>query len=778
MIDQPRSATTFAMNDSRSRPSSCSSHARQVRSAFRLTAIAAGISLYAGLPAGTTLASEAGSRVVGKGEFLSRIAGSYCPPKAPTCNRLYADAIYRENPQAFLGSPAALIAGSRLRLPPLASVVGIPASELAATSPAADPVLPRAAAPAQSGVVYAPAASRAPVAVAATAAAAAVTPAPAPAQIPAAAASVNAAAAPAALNDTDSGDAAPGSYQQEEREAAADLQTPLPPAVAGAAPVSAPATVVPLPKPAIAAATVQPASATVVARPAAAAAGAQSASTPAAPGAPVATAPAAPPGRVRVPYIPEIEKKRIREELREEILEIARRENWAQPDAVPEWVKRIHFNVDLLVRGEGQLYESGNSSHFFNFQAINGGAPINTTPPTTGPIALPFLNTTEDRQLLRLRARFGALFTITPDLSFNLRLASGNGVSPVSTNQTLGNDFNKLNILLDRAFIRYQPVSKLTVSLGRVPNPYAGALDLVWDRDLAFDGLNLSWNDTFAGNHLRLSGGGFSVENTDPNYPGNSLQKVASYDKWLAALQLEWSRQIAPSTSLRGDLGFYEFINIEGRLSSECDAVNTTVSCDSDSSRPGFVQKGNTLFAIRDLRLVNPGDPAFQYFGLASPFRVATISAGLDTRLSGAVHLALDAEFARNLAFDRSDIEASPPVNNFGPCLAGTGTCVQQVEIGRDAFQLQARVGYPMIRKRGDWQAQVGYRYVESDAVPDAFTDSDFHLGGTNAKGYYVGASVGFTTNAALGLRYLSATEISGPKLGIDVLQVDVSVSF
>jgi len=84
----------------------------------------------------------------------------------------------------------------------------------------------------------------------------------------------------------------------------------------------------------------------------------------------------------------------------------------------------------------------------------------------------------------------------------------------------------------------------------------------------------------------------------------------------------------------------------------------------------------------------------------------------------------------------------------------------------------------PKIANKGDWQSFIGYRYVERDAVLDAFTDSDFHLGGTDAKGYFLGGRYAFEKNSFLGFRWMSAKEISGLPLAIDVLQLDVNVSF
>lgn len=87
-------------------------------------------------------------------------------------------------------------------------------------------------------------------------------------------------------------------------------------------------------------------------------------------------------------------------------------------------------------------------------------------------------------------------------------------------------------------------------------------------------------------------------------------------------------------------------------------------------------------------------------------------------------------------------------------------------------------VGMPRIKHRHDWQVFGGYKHLESDAVLDAFTDSDFYLGGTNAKGWIAGGSYGVATDTWLTLRWLSADQIVGPPLAIDVMQLDLNVRF
>ena len=74
--------------------------------------------------------------------------------------------------------------------------------------------------------------------------------------------------------------------------------------------------------------------------------------------------------------------------------------------------------------------------------------------------------------------------------------------------------------------------------------------------------------------------------------------------------------------------------------------------------------------------------------------------------------------------------------------------------------------------------ASMAYKYLEADAVVDAFADSDFHLGGTDAKGWIVEYSRGIDENVWLTFKYLSASEITELPFNVDVLQLDVNAKF
>ncbi|MFM7783076.1 MAG: putative porin, partial [Gammaproteobacteria bacterium] len=280
--------------------------------------------------------------------------------------------------------------------------------------------------------------------------------------------------------------------------------------------------------------------------------------------------PADPKGRVRVVYLPETEKQRIRAAVREDVIATAKQENWALPEAVPAWVKGIRIDGDLRLRQQLDFFDPSNGAQFINFQAVNAGSPLNTNPLPGQPLTVPVLNSTEDRQQFRARARIGISAGITESLSAGLRLASGSVSNPVSTNQTLGNDFNKVNLLIDRAWLDWHPDPAFNVWGGRMPSPWQST-ELLWDEDLNFDGVAARyWQDWRPGLRQFATVGVFALETTDGNYPANSLSKENSRDKWLLGVQtgVEW--QYSERTQARAAIALYDFVDHEGELSAPC----------------------------------------------------------------------------------------------------------------------------------------------------------------------------------------------------------------
>ena len=94
------------------------------------------------------------------------------------------------------------------------------------------------------------------------------------------------------------------------------------------------------------------------------------------------------------------------------------------------------------------------------------------------------------------------------------------------------------------------------------------------------------------------------------------------------------------------------------------------------------------------------------------------------------------------------------------------------------SYQSELSFGSNLMNHTGTWRGFVGYRYLQRDAVIDAFTDQDYHLGGTDTKGYYIGTDFNFTRRTWVRVRYTSFDAIDGPPLAIDTWQVDVNARF
>jgi len=171
---------------------------------------------------------------------------------------------------------------------------------------------------------------------------------------------------------------------------------------------------------------------------------------------------------------------------------------------------------------------------------------------------------------------------------------------------------------------------------------------------------------------------------------------------------------------------------------------------------PQFAQKGNTYYNISS-------DPNRPLLGLASEYKLVNLTAQLDIPAVAGKRIVLTGDVVRNLGFKEADVSQR------------VGTTVAARTRG---FQLRALVGDPDIRQRGQWQGFFAYKRVERDAVLDAFTDSDLRLGGTDAKGYVIGGSLGLGQNTAASLRVFSGDSIDGAPLSNDTLQFDISVRF
>ena len=455
--------------------------------------------------------------------------------------------------------------------------------------------------------------------------------------------------------------------------------------------------------------------------------------TPAAePGAVATAPPTAAKNVVRVPYVPEIVKNEIRDQIRDEVIAQAKAEHWAEPNAIPEWVDRIALEGDVRLRYQGNFFQPSNVPAAI-YQTITGNTNVQ--------------NTTNDEAWWRIRARLGVRAHIADGLDAKVSVATGNAQNPISLNQDFANYFSGYSVQLDNAFVRYAPRDWATVTAGRFPKPFFSS-ELVWWDDLVMDGAAITAKPKLTNDITGfVTGGGFLVQS-----PQSSPVTPDPKTKFLLGVQggVDWS--LGSRTKLKLGVAYYDFQNLEGQRNT-IDAPNAF-----DWTAPKFTQKGNALFDS------NFGTGNAARYALASKFKELNLTAALDLAQFDPYVVRVSGDIVKNLGFDREEI------------FQRTGL---QVPEGRDhGYQAQVQFGSADIQKFNDWQVFLMYRHLQGDAVLDAFNDPDFHQGGTNTKGYTLGVRYGLASNAWLRFRWMSADEIDGPPLAIDVLQMDLNVRF
>ncbi|MBN1105208.1 MAG: putative porin [Deltaproteobacteria bacterium] len=404
------------------------------------------------------------------------------------------------------------------------------------------------------------------------------------------------------------------------------------------------------------------------------------------------------------------------------------------------WAQRIRWGGDIRLRYQADYFDENNADLL---------KPDNPTE---------LMNTKEDRKRYRGRLRLAAVATLLEDREVNVGkvevgvgIATGNEKDPVSTNDTFGDYYNKDGIMLDLAYLKwtYKPelpiwdkIPEISLIGGRMPNPFYST-DLVWDQDLRLEGFALGLKtDTLDSNpwkgHLTL--GAFPLQE----------EEFTQDDKWLYAGQAGVAYRQAMGLSFKLGVALYDYKNIVGMANDPFrpNLLNWTA--------PQFQQKGNTLFDI---------DPtAGIRTALASEYKLLNVTGILDYDYWFPIHIMLTGDYVKNRGFDVNDVSRR------------TGN--PNVKEETTGYQVGLTVGYPQTTAFGEWNLSLFYKYLEADAVLDAFTDSDFHLGGTNAEGWILGGQLGVYKNVWLRMRWFGTDEIEGPPLAIDTLQVDLNAKF
>lgn len=509
-----------------------------------------------------------------------------------------------------------------------------------------------------------------------------------------------------------------------------------------------------------------------------------------------AAAEAVPADEVRVAYVPDFVKDEIRQqvrsELREEVvgdvMQKAKQEQWGLPNALPEWTKRFKLSGDLRLREQSEFMATDNGDNtnvdkpkeygaYRDWQAINdrGGqtvAAIN---------AQELLELKKDRHRIRERLRLGLDVQVADGLVAGVRLSTGNIKNPVSTNQTLGNYGDRYDFRVDRAFLKYDLMDEnrfnwLSLAGGRIVNPWlTNGSELVWDEDLSFEGVSATVRHRFGstGGVGDVSSKGPALFATAGAFPLQETS-LSLHDKWLFGGQagLDWGFE--NQDNLKIGVGYFDYRNLRARPNaSTINQYNCTYNnADNIFSKPDFMQLGNTLTPI----CLESNPIYIGMVGLASDYNILNVNLAYDMAMFAPVHIKLSGDYAENIGFNLKDMQNR--YKNLGLLPNGGTPAGQSFKAETSAWQVRADLGWPRVDMPGNWSVFTLYKHLERDAVLDAYTDSDFHLGGTNVKGWVVGGNYGLMKNVWLTGRWLSGDVITGAKYGVDVIQIDLNTHF
>lgn len=479
-------------------------------------------------------------------------------------------------------------------------------------------------------------------------------------------------------------------------------------------------------------------------------------SPPAASGA--AAAPAKP--VQRVPFISNTMREELRQQIRSDLINQMAQEGWAEPQQIPAWSRRISFGGDVRLRLQSEQYDSNNlPADQYRLQAELGASPA---------WAPDLVNSTIDRHRLTLRARLEMNARLSQDARATVRLSTGATQRPASASQTLGTGFDRLNVGLDRALLRWTRDDKWALTGGRMGVPFYGS-SLLWPSDLSLDGAVGERNWVGRKLTLHARAGAFPLREFN----------VDKRDHWLLGMQaaLDWEPSLA--TRIRASLSYYDFQKIEGVRENRLPptgALAGTVPYLTSVYPEGLRSKGNTL-----INLNSPESLAAPAWGLASRFRPINLTFGGRFLQLYPLELGVQLDYVKNLGFDNQDIERraqDPRVRLVSEKTAG--------------FEVRGHVGTAVMNERGDWQAFVALRQFERDAWPDAYTDTTWHVGGTNYKGWAIGGTYALDSALRLGWRWTSTRNLddgviapfaptgtlSAAPFKVDVLQLEINSRF
>jgi putative porin len=329
----------------------------------------------------------------------------------------------------------------------------------------------------------------------------------------------------------------------------------------------------------------------------------------------------------------------------------------------------------------------------------------------------------QDRYRGRYRARLGVTADVVSRAAVTLGLNT-NGADPRSGNQTLGsgNDFDKDEFRLDLAYATLSPFPKgelpgiengyLGFDVGKVKNPFLwkelGADNLLWDNDINPEGANVRIVGGAGPVKVFANGGIYLIDENsaakDPKFAGGQLGTSVKIASWLSA-------------GARGSL--YHFFSLDDDFFARAACDNGKPGCPTDPGGTG----GNIIDGLSRR---------------TGSIQVAEGSGFITLVPHALVPVVFYGTYAHNFSAHPSRISDADSEDDAWTAGVLVGDKVSLVAIG------------------------FGYYYVEANAFPSMFLESDVLDGTPNREGYMVSIQRQLFENVDLALRGFSSKRIEG----------------
>jgi hypothetical protein len=326
---------------------------------------------------------------------------------------------------------------------------------------------------------------------------------------------------------------------------------------------------------------------------------------------------------------------------------------------------------------------------------------------------------TTDQTRHRVRARLSMTAKINDTLTGTIGFATNGGSNdPRSTNQTLGEGWTRKGIALDLAYVDWKPVDSLTMTFGKMPQPWYKAAGYFFDGDLTPEGIA-----------VRYAGGPFFA-----NAFGTWLsERSSANDATLLGGQVGMTGQFG-GVKLTGALGYFDVGSVQGEVTT-----TSTLPCTANPAFFGGPQ-GNTTV------LDGAGCPTLLY----------------DYNMIEAL---AQAEFSL----------ADQPVQVFAQYIQNQEA--DDLDTGWHAGFNVGKASNP-----NTWEFGYLYGVMEKDAQFGQFVDSDFGGGVTDADGSVFKVGYAPAKNWVLnGAYFLNDRFIDAPgatERSYDRYQIDLNYKF